>query len=40
MGTWGPGDVDSDDAVDYVSEVVRGFVGSRAMVRAGASEPG
>ena len=28
MGTWGPGNFDSDDAVDYVSEVVRGFVGT------------
>ena len=28
MGTWGPGNFDSDDAVDYVSEVIRGFVGT------------
>ncbi len=26
MGTWGPGNFDSDDAVDYLSEVIRGFV--------------
>jgi hypothetical protein len=26
MGTWGPGNFDSDEAVDYLSEVVRGFV--------------
>jgi hypothetical protein len=28
MGTWGPGNFDSDDAVDYVSEVIGGFVDS------------
>jgi hypothetical protein len=26
MGTWGPRNFDSDDAVDYLSEVIRGFV--------------
>jgi hypothetical protein len=26
MGTWGPGNFDSDDAVDYLSEVIGGFV--------------
>jgi hypothetical protein len=26
MGTWGPGNFDSDDGVDYLSEVIRGFV--------------
>jgi hypothetical protein len=26
MGTWGPGNFDSDDAVDYLSEVIRSFV--------------
>jgi hypothetical protein len=26
MGTWGPGNFDGDDAVDYVSKVVGGFV--------------
>jgi hypothetical protein len=26
MGTWGSGNFDSDDAVDYLSEVIRGFV--------------
>ena len=26
MGTWGPGNFDSDDAVDYLSEIIRGFV--------------
>jgi hypothetical protein len=26
MGTWGPGNFDSDQAMDYVSEVVDGFV--------------
>ena len=28
MGTWGPGNFDSDDAVDYLSEVIGGFVGN------------
>jgi hypothetical protein len=26
VGTWGPGNFDGDEAVDYLSEVVRGFV--------------
>jgi hypothetical protein len=26
MGIWGPGNFDSDDAVDYLSEVIRDFV--------------
>ena len=26
MGTWGPGNFDGDDAVDYLSGIVRGFV--------------
>ena len=26
MGTWGPGNFDDDKAVDYLSEIVRGFI--------------
>jgi hypothetical protein len=26
VGIWGPGNFDSDDAVDYLSEVIRDFV--------------
>jgi hypothetical protein len=34
VGTWGPGNFDGDEAVDYVSEVVDGFVDTVAQVFA------
>jgi hypothetical protein len=32
MGTWGPGNFDNDEAVDYLMEVVDGFVESVEQV--------
>jgi hypothetical protein len=44
MGTWGPGNFDSDDAVDYLSGIVRGFVETVeqlfAQGRAGLTDQG